>query len=176
MPSSPRDPRLNIRPAEKSDIRSILSFIKELGEYERLAHEIVATEEVLSETLFGDRRFAEVVFALYDGQPVGYALFFHSFSTFLGRPGIYLEDLYVRPAMRGRGIGKALLVYLAQLAAERKCGRLEWAVLNWNEPSIAFYRSLGARPMDEWSVYRLTGDSLKRLAEGARGGTPSPDP
>jgi GNAT superfamily N-acetyltransferase len=176
MPSSPRDPRLNIRPAEKSDIRSILSFIKELGEYERLAHEIVATEEVLSETLFGDRRFAEVVFALYDGQPVGYALFFHSFSTFLGRPGIYLEDLYVRPAMRGRGIGKALLVYLAQLAAERKCGRLEWAVLNWNEPSIAFYRNLGARPMDEWSVYRLTGDSLKRLAEGARGGTPSPDP
>jgi GNAT superfamily N-acetyltransferase len=176
MPSSPRDPRLNIRPAEKSDIRSILSFIKELGEYERLAHEIVATEEVLSETLFGDRRFAEVVFALYDGQPVGYALFFHSFSTFLGRPGIYLEDLYVRPAMRGRGIGKALLVYLAQLAAERKCGRLEWAVLNWNEPSIAFYRSLGARPMDEWTVYRLTGDSLKRLAEGVRGGTPSPDP
>jgi GNAT superfamily N-acetyltransferase len=176
MPSSPSDPRLNIRPAEKGDVRLILSFIKELGEYERLAHEIVATEEILSETLFGDRRFAEVVFALYDGQPVGYALFFNSFSTFLGRPGIYLEDLYVRPAMRGRGIGKALLVYLAQLAVERKCGRLEWAVLNWNEPSIAFYRNLGARPMDEWSVYRLTGDSLKRLAEGARGGTPSPDP
>ena len=130
MPSSPSVPRLNIRPAEKNDVPLILSFIKELGEYERLAHEIVATEEILSETLFGDRRFAEVVFALYDGQPVGYALFFHSFSTFLGRPGIYLEDLYVRPAMRGRGIGKALLVYLAQLAAERKYGRLEWAVLN----------------------------------------------
>jgi GNAT superfamily N-acetyltransferase len=166
MPSSKSDPRLKIQPAEKKDVRLILSFIKELAEYERLAHEVVATEEILLETLFGDHPSAEVVFALYDDQHVGYALFFHSFSTFLGRPGIYLEDLYVRPAMRGKGIGKALLMYLAQLAVERKCGRLEWAVLNWNEPSIGFYRNLGARPMDEWTVFRLAGAPLNRLAEG----------
>ena len=165
MPPSPSDPRLKIQPAEKKDVRLILSFIRELAEYERLAHEVVATEEILNETLFGGRPSAEVVFALYDGQPVGYALFFHSFSTFLGRPGIYLEDLYVRPAVRGKGIGKALLLHLAQLAVERKCGRLEWAVLNWNEPSIGFYKNLGARPMDEWTVYRLAGGALKRLSE-----------
>jgi GNAT superfamily N-acetyltransferase len=165
MPPSPPDPRLRIQSAERKDVRLILSFIRELADYEHLAHEVVATEEILNETLFGARPSAEVVFALYEGQPVGYALFFNSFSTFLGRPGIYLEDLYVRPAMRGRGIGKALLVHLAQLAVERKCGRLEWAVLNWNEPSIGFYKNLGARPMNEWTVYRLAGDALNRLAE-----------
>jgi GNAT superfamily N-acetyltransferase len=166
MLSPSLDPRLRIVQAEKSDVPLILTFIKELGEYERLAHEIVATEETLRETLFGERSYAEVVIAYYDDQPVGYALFFHSFSTFLGRPGIYLEDVYVRPPMRGRGIGKALLVYLAQLAVERKCGRVEWSVLSWNEPSIRFYESLGAVAMNEWTVYRLSGDSLGQLAEG----------
>jgi len=166
MPPQPSDHRLKILPAKENDVGRILSFIKELAEYERLPHEVVATEEILKETLFGARPFAEVLFALYDDQPVGYALFFHSFSTFLGRPGVYLEDLYVRPSMRGNGIGKALLAYLARLAVERKCGRLEWAVLNWNEPAIGFYEKLGARAMDEWTVYRLAGDALKRLAEG----------
>jgi GNAT superfamily N-acetyltransferase len=166
MPPQPIDPRLKILPAKENDVGLILSFIKELAEYERLPHEVVATEEILRETLFCTRPSAEVIFALYDGQPVGYALFFHSFSTFLGRPGVYLEDVYVRPAMRGKGIGRAMLVYLARLALERKCGRLEWAVLNWNEPAIGFYKKLGARPMDEWTVYRLVGDALKRLAEG----------
>jgi GNAT superfamily N-acetyltransferase len=157
--------RLKITPATQNDVPLILSFIKELAEYERLATEVVATEDILAETLFGERKYAEVVFALYDDKPVGYALFFHSFSTFLGRPGLYLEDLYVRPSMRGKGIGKALLAYLARLASERRCGRLEWAVLNWNESAIGFYKSLGAQPMDTWTVYRLTGDSLARLAE-----------
>lgn len=165
MPPAPSDPRLNIRPATIQDVPLILSFIKELAGYERLAHEVVATEGILQETLFGERPYAEVVIAYYDDQPVGYALFFHSFSTFFGRPGIYLEDVYVRSAMREKGIGKALLIYLAQLAKERKCGRLEWAVLNWNEPSIRFYESLGAVAMNEWTAYRLTGASLERLAE-----------
>jgi GNAT superfamily N-acetyltransferase len=125
---------------------------------------VVATEQVLAETLFGIRPYAEVLIARYDDQPVGYALYFHSFSTFLGRPGLYLEDVYVRPTMRGKGIGKALLVHLARLAVERKCGRFEWSVLNWNKPSIRFYESLGAKPLDEWTVYRLAGESLERLA------------
>ncbi len=168
MPPAPSNPRLRIRRAKKEDVPLILAFIKELGEYERLAHEVVANETILHETLFGERPYAEVVIAYYDDQPVGYALFFHSFSTFLGRPGIYLEDVYVRPPMRGRGIGKALLVYLARLAKERKCGRIEWAVLNWNEPSIAFYKKLGAIPMSEWTVYRLTGTALDRVAEDAQ--------
>lgn len=155
---------LRITPATKSDLPLILGFIKELAEYERMAEEVVATEEMLAESLFGERRSAEVVIAYYDNQPVGYALFFHSFSTFLGRPGMYLEDLYVRPVMRGKGIGKALLAYVAHLATERKCGRFEWAVLNWNEPAIGFYESLGARPMDSWTVYRLVGEPLNQLA------------
>lgn len=162
--STPLKNHLRITPATKSDLPLILGFIKELAEYERLAEEVVATEEILGETLFGERRFAEVVIAYYDNQPVGYALFFHSFSTFLGRPGMYLEDLYVRPVMRGKGIGKALLAYVARLATERKCGRLEWAVLNWNEPAVGFYKSLGARPMDAWTVYRLAGEPLNQLA------------
>jgi GNAT superfamily N-acetyltransferase len=157
--------RLRIEPALRSETPIILSLIKELAEYEKLLHDVIATEEVLEETLFGDHPFAEVVLARFDGAPVGYALFFHSFSTFVGRPGLYLEDVYVRPTMRGKGIGKALLVYLAALAVERKCGRFEWSVLNWNEPSIGFYKSLGAEPMDEWTVYRLAGKSLTHLAQ-----------
>ncbi|HAL55316.1 MAG TPA: N-acetyltransferase [Bacteroidetes bacterium] len=157
---------LAIRQATREDVPLILSFIKELADYERLAHEVVASEDILEETLFGERAYAEVLIAFESGEPAGYALFFHSFSTFLGRPGIYLEDLYVRPSRRGKGIGKALLSRVARIANERTCGRLEWAVLNWNEPSISFYESLGAIPMNEWTVFRLTGDTLARLASG----------
>jgi GNAT superfamily N-acetyltransferase len=158
------NPDFEIKPATIEDVPLILSFIKKLAVYERLAHEAVATEEILRETLFGERRYAEVVIGYYQNKPVCFALFFHSFSTFLGRPGIYLEDLFVDEEQRGKGFGKALLVYLAQLAVARNCGRLEWAVLNWNEPAIRFYQSLGARPMDEWTVYRLTGETLTALA------------
>ena len=158
------NPDFEIKPATIEDVPLILSFIKKLAVYERLAHEAVATEEILRETLFGERREAEVIIGYYQNKPVCFALFFHSFSTFLGRPGIYLEDLFVDEEQRGKGFGKALLVYLARLAVERDCGRLEWAVLNWNEPAIKFYQSLGARPMDEWTVYRLTGETLKALA------------
>jgi GNAT superfamily N-acetyltransferase len=158
------NPDFEIKPATIEDVPLILSFIKKLAVYERLAHEAVATEEILRETLFGERRYAEVVIGYYQNKPVCFALFFHSFSTFLGRPGIYLEDLFVDEEQRGKGFGKALLVYLAQLAVARNCGRLEWAVLNWNEPAIRFYQSLGARPMDEWTVYRFTGETLTALA------------
>ena len=158
------DQKLRIVPATRSDVPLILGLIKELAEYERLAHEVVASEEVLAETLFGARPYAEVLLAFYEDQSVGYALYFHSYSTFLGRPGIYLEDLFVRPPFRGKGIGKALLAALARVASERNCGRLEWAVLNWNEPAIGFYKSLGAKPMDTWTVYRLTGEPLAQLA------------
>lgn len=142
----------------------LLSFIKELAEYERLSHEVSATEETLRESLFGDWRGAETLLAYSGGEPAGFALFFHNFSTFLGRSGIYLEDLYVRPEFRGSGIGRTLLVHLARLAEERGCGRLEWSVLDWNEPSIGFYESLGAVAMDDWTVYRLTGDALRELS------------
>ena len=155
---------LNLRNATEADVPLILRFIRELAEYERLAHECVATEESVRETLFGERRYAEVIIAEHDGEPAGFALFFHNYSTFLARPGIYLEDLYVRPELRGHGIGKALLARLAALAVERNCGRLEWAVLNWNEPAIRFYRSLGALPQDQWTVYRVTGETLERLS------------
>lgn len=165
--SDVNNPSLRILPAEKDDVPLILTLIKELALYERLPHEVVATEEILMETLFGRKRYAEVLLAYVDDRAVGYALFFHSFSTFLGRPGVYLEDIYVRPAERGKGIGKALLARVAKTATERKCGRLEWAVLNWNEPSIGFYKSLDARAMDEWTVYRLTGKPLAALAAAA---------
>ncbi|MGZ5445213.1 MAG: N-acetyltransferase family protein [Thermoanaerobaculia bacterium] len=155
---------LKLRAATEHDVTLILQFIRDLAEYERLAHACVATEESVRETLFGAKRYAEVVLAERAGEPAGFALFFHNYSTFLARPGIYLEDLYVRPELRGQGIGKALLARLASLAVERKCGRLEWAVLNWNEPAIRFYRSLGALPQDEWTVYRVTGEELARLA------------
>jgi GNAT superfamily N-acetyltransferase len=155
---------VRIRPATEADVPLILRFIRELAEYERLRHEVVATEERLRETLFGVRPAAEVVIAEDAGEPVGFALFFHNYSTFLAQPGIYLEDLYVRPEARGRGVGRALLAHLARLARERDCGRLEWWVLDWNESAIRFYRSLGAQPMSDWTVFRLTGDDLARLA------------
>jgi GNAT superfamily N-acetyltransferase len=156
-----------IRDATQGDVPLILSFVRELAEYERLAHEVVATEEELRESLFGVRRYAEVLIAEHDGTPAGFALFFHNFSTFLGKPGIYLEDLYVKPAFRGAGVGKKLLVHLANLAKERDCGRLEWWVLDWNEPSIGFYKKIGAVPMDDWTVYRVSGSTLEDLASGA---------
>ncbi len=156
---------IELRPANEQDIPLILQFIKELAEYERLSHVVVATEELLMESLFGNGRHAEVILAYFDGQAAGFALYFYNFSTFLGRPGIYLEDLYVKPKFRRNSIGKVLLQALAKLAVEQKCGRLEWSVLDWNRPAIDFYKSLGAVPMDEWTVFRLTGENLKRLAE-----------
>jgi GNAT superfamily N-acetyltransferase len=156
---------ITIRPATEHDVPLIKGFIRDLAVYERLEHEMVATDEDLRKTLFGERRYAEVVFACVDGDPVGFALFFHNYSTFLGKPGIYLEDLFVRPEARGRGIGKRLLAWLAQATVERDCGRLEWSVLDWNEPSIAFYRNLGAVLKDEWQIFRLTGDALNALAD-----------
>ena len=155
---------LSIRPATVADVALVLTFIRDLAEYERLAHEVVATEPLLRETLFGERPGAEVVIAELDGEPVGFALFFHNFSTFLGRPGLYLEDLFVRPAARGHGVGRALLARLAAIAVERGCGRFEWSVLDWNEPAIGFYRKLGAVPLDDWTVQRVTGEALHRLA------------
>jgi GNAT superfamily N-acetyltransferase len=153
-----------IEPAKERDVPLILSFISELADYERLSHEVVATEELLREALFGEHAAAEVHIGYYEDAPACFALFFHNMSTFLGRRGIYLEDLYVKPEFRGRGLGRAMLVHLARLARERKCGRLEWAVLDWNEPAIRFYRNLGASPMDEWTTFRLTGEALDRLA------------
>jgi GNAT superfamily N-acetyltransferase len=157
-----------VREASADDVPLILTLIGELAEYERLSHEVVATEDSLQEWLFGDKPVAEVLIAESGTEAAGFALFFHSFSTFLGRPGIYLEDLYVRPAFRGRGMGKAMLVHLAKLAKERGCGRLEWSVLDWNEPSIRFYASLGAVAMNDWTVHRVTGEALDRLAAGVR--------
>ena len=155
---------LQVREATEADVPLILEFIRGLAEYEKLADSVVATEDVIRESLFGVRPYAEVLIAESGGNPAGFALFFHNFSTFIGRPGIYLEDLFVKPEYRGRGFGKALLVRLAALAAARRCGRVEWAVLNWNKPAIDFYESIGAVPMNEWTVYRLTGDALRKLA------------
>jgi GNAT superfamily N-acetyltransferase len=157
---------LRIEPAGADDVPIILSLIKALGEYERLSHEIVATEDGLRTWLFGERPAAEVVLAYAGDAVVGFALFFHNFSTFLGRPGLYLEDLFVIPEWRGRGIGKRLLVHLAALAVERGCGRMEWSVLDWNEPALRFYERMGARVMEEWKLCRLTGDRLARVAAG----------
>jgi GNAT superfamily N-acetyltransferase len=155
---------LRIRPAAPSDTGTIVQFIEELADYEKLRHECKATAEAIAQHLFGPAPKAEAILAEWQSQPVGFALYFHNFSTFLAKPGIYLEDLYVQPAFRAKGIGKALLVHLAQLAQARGCGRLEWSVLNWNAPSIAFYESLGAQAKDEWTVYRLEGPSLNQLA------------
>lgn len=154
---------INIRNANINDSATILGFIKELAEYENMSNDVVATEELLKQNIF-DKKLAEVIIAEFDNKPVGFALFFHNFSTFLGKGGIYLEDLYVQPAMRGKNIGKTLLSSLAKLAVDRDCGRLEWSCLNWNEPSIKFYKSQGAIPMDEWTVYRVTGNELNKLA------------
>ncbi len=153
-----------IRNATAADVPLILGFIKELAEYEKLSNEVVATEELLTESLFGERSSAEVVIGAYQKEPVAFALFFHNFSTFLGKPGLYLEDLYVRPEMRGKGIGKVMISYLASLAKKRGCGRFEWWVLDWNKPAIQFYQSLGARSMDEWTVQRVDGEALDQLA------------
>ena len=155
---------MNIRQATEADIPLIFKFIRDLAIYEKLEHKVVATEQGLRQTLFGNPRFAEVVFACVDGVEAGFALFFHNYSTFLGAPGIYLEDLFVKPEFRGRGLGKALLAHLAKLAKERGCGRVEWAVLDWNTPSINFYKSLGAVSLDDWRIFRLTGDPMEKLA------------
>lgn len=169
---------ISIRGAMESDVADILQLIRELAEYERLSHEVVATEENLRRHLFGSPRFAEVLLAeIAEDQRsknlAGFALFFHNYSTFLGKPGIYLEDIYVRPSFRRRGIGRELFRHLAQIAVKRGCGRLEWAVLDWNTPAWDFYCSLGARPLTEWTVHRLSGEELRRLAES--GSPSSPD-
>ena len=156
--------KISFRPARRGDGKLILSFIRDLAVYEKMEDQVVATEELLEEWIF-DRERAEVIFALYEGKEVGFALYFHNFSTFLGRAGIYLEDLFVLPAYRGKGLGKGLLKQLAAIAMERGCGRLEWSCLDWNRPSIDFYLSMGAVPMEEWTVYRVTGQSLRKLAE-----------
>ena len=158
------EPETVFRYADRNDVPLILGFVKELADYEQLQDEVVADEKTLEEWIF-DRQKAEVIFALEDGKEVGYALFFHNFSTFLGRAGIYLEDLYIQPEYRGRGHGKGLLKKLASIAVERGCGRLEWSCLDWNRPSIDFYLSLGAQPMSDWTVYRLAGNTLTELAE-----------
>ena len=158
------DTLVTIRPATDDDVALIAQLIRDLAEYERLADAAVATEAGLREQLFGERPAAEVLVAEADGEPAGFALFFHTFSTFLGKRGLYLEDLFVRPAFRGLGLGKHLMAALARIAVQRDCGRFEWSVLDWNEPSIAFYRRLGAVGMDEWTVQRLQGDALHALA------------
>ncbi len=174
--------QVRVRFATRADLGTILDFIRQLAEYEKLAHEVVADEATLAGHLFGARPMAEVLIAEVDDaakvanaadiadtvDTAGFALFFHNFSTFLGRPGIYLEDLFVRPEMRGSGVGGALLAHLARVAVERGCGRFEWSVLDWNESAIGFYRGLGAEPLDGWTVFRVTGEALQRLAERAR--------
>ena len=153
-----------IRPATVADVPLILGFVRELAAYEKLSHEVTATEDLLRRNLFSERRGAEVLLVFEGTEAVGFALFFHNFSTFVGKPGLYLEDLYIRPEFRGRGYGKALMIHLARLAKDRDCGRFEWWVLDWNSPSLEFYRSLGATPMCDWTVQRLTGDALSALA------------
>lgn len=155
---------INIRNATHYDLNLIIGFIRALADYERLGHEMNADPAVMAQHLFGPHPKAEVIIGEIEGEPRGFALFFHNFSTFEGRPGIYLEDLFVSPQARGFGLGKALLAHLAQLAITRDCARLEWAVLDWNEPALKFYQSIAAKPMDEWTIHRLGGASLKRLA------------
>ena len=155
---------MQITSATEQDVPVILDLIKQLAEYERLSDKVTATEQQIRDTLFGERPAAEVLLASVDGETVGFAVFFTNYSTFLAKPGLYLEDLFVKPHARGKGIGKALLVRLARIAVERDCGRVEWSVLNWNEPSIRFYEALGAVPMSDWTTYRLTGESLAKLA------------
>lgn len=156
--------QFSIRFAEKEDVSLVLQFIKELAEYEKMLNEVIASEELLNEWIF-DKKVAEVIFAMEDDKEIGFALFFHNFSTFLGRGGIYLEDLYVKPEYRGKGYGKNLIKRLAEIAVDRGCGRLEWWCLDWNRTSIEFYLSLGAEPMENWNVYRLSGDTLEELGK-----------
>ncbi|MCP5528012.1 MAG: GNAT family N-acetyltransferase [Verrucomicrobiales bacterium] len=160
---------IEIRPATAADVPLVLGFIRQLAEYERLTHEVVADEAILRESLFGARPAAEALIGTVDGVPAGFVVFFQNFSTFLGRPGLYLEDLFVLPEFRGRGLGKAFLTHLAGEAVRRGCGRFEWAVLDWNQPAIDFYRKLGAEPQGDWTIFRLTGEALRRLAKGATG-------
>ena len=160
-------PGLRLRPAGAADAGLILELIRELAGFERLAHEVVADAAALRRHLFGERPAAEVLIAEVDDAPAGFALYFPTFSTFVGKPGLYLEDLFIRPAYRGRGIGRAVLVHLSRLAVERGCGRLEWSVLDWNERAIGFYRELGARPMSDWTVFRLDGEALETLASAS---------
>jgi GNAT superfamily N-acetyltransferase len=155
---------LQIRQADPEDCVLILNFIKALAKYEKLLHEVVATEEALAQTLFGERPGAEALIAEWSGQAAGFALYFPNYSTFLAQPGIYLEDLFVHPGYRGHGIGKSMLSHLAAIAVSRNCGRLDWSVLNWNEPAIGFYQSIGARAMNEWTQFRLSGQALQNLA------------
>ncbi len=164
------EPEITVRPAEPEDVPTLHGFVGELAEYERLRHEFTAGPEALAAALFGRRPVAEALVAELGGDPAGFALFFPTYSTFLGRQGLYLEDLYVRRPLRGRGLGGALLKAVAGVAVARGCGRLEWSVLNWNEPAIAVYRRLGAVPMADWTLYRLTGDALSVLADGAAEG------
>jgi len=159
-------PELTIRPATPADVPLILSLVREIAEYEKLLHEVVATEADVQRTLFGGRPEAEVILAQLAGEPVGFAVFFPVYSTFLAQSGIYLEDLFVRPHVRGKGVGKALLARVASIAVERGYGRVEWSVLNWNEPAIRFYESLGAKPRSGWTIYRLTGDAMRNVAAG----------
>jgi GNAT superfamily N-acetyltransferase len=157
-------PGFQIKSATESDVPVILAFIKKLAHYERLSHEVTATEDRLRKTLFGVQRTAEVAIGYLETNPVGFVLFFHNYSTFLGKPGIYIEDLFIDENYRRRGYGRSLLLYVARLAKERDCGRLEWSVLDWNQPAIDFYKKLGAGPLSEWTVFRLTGRSLDELA------------
>jgi GNAT superfamily N-acetyltransferase len=157
-------PELRITAATVEDVPLILAFIHKIAVYEKLSHEVVATESILRESLFGARPAAEVLLAYWDDKPAGYAIYFHNFSTFLGRAGLYLEDLFVDQELRGKGIGKALLQSVAKVAKERNCGRLEWSVLDWNKPSIDFYLSLGAKPMEEWTIFRMTPEAIEKLA------------
>lgn len=157
--------KISIRFASEKDVPTIISLIKELAHYEKMLDLLKVNEEILRKNLFGDKKYAEVLIAEFETVPVGYAIFFHNFSTFLGKPGLYLEDLYVKHEYRGKGIGTTLLSYLAKLAIERDCNRFEWVVLDWNEPSIQFYKSLGANPLDEWITYRLEGDALRNLTK-----------
>jgi GNAT superfamily N-acetyltransferase len=154
----------SIRPATEQDVPLILSFIRQLAEYERISQGVDVTEAMLRENLFGRRPYAEVLIGDANGEPVAFAVFFHNFSTFRGRPGLYLEDLFVVPQMRGKGFGRAMLVELGRIATKRKCARIEWAVLDWNQPAIEFYKTLGAMPMDEWTIFRITDQALERLA------------
>jgi GNAT superfamily N-acetyltransferase len=157
---------MNIRFATTEDAEVIVSFINELAVYEKLSHESVVTPEQICQTLFGERKYAECLIAEISGKPAGFALFFHNYSTFLGKPGLYLEDLFVKPEFRQQGVGKSLLRRLAQIAAERNCGRFEWSVLDWNQPAIDFYENLGAKPMSEWTIFRMTEETLRNFAKG----------
>jgi GNAT superfamily N-acetyltransferase len=161
---STKNEHFKLKFADKGDIKQILSFIKSLAEYEKLSHEMIATEDLLEKYLFGENKAAEVLIGLFHEKPVSMALFFTNFSTFLGRPGIYLEDLYVIPEMRGKGFGKIILSYLAKLTRERSCGRFEWSVLDWNKPAVDFYKSIGAEAMNGWTIQRMSGEALDRLS------------